>query len=746
MEDKGLDWDSGWNDQRRLRIWQSNGRFGGDNHGSAAGTTITEGNNTGLSSLGAVYPGMTISPGTRTLLGSWGKPGNNATYYGGNTANGYQVFHWVDPQDETDIAYGTGAEVVYNNTGAYTSTPDDNNQTGGIQVFDNHEMSWYIGANKNPPGLFRTDNLDGSLNSSYGGAYIVEKVKKTSSNHILDRFASPHIAVQGDYIHVAYHDRIDRSIKYWWNKRGAEYTLAEYYSNTNKDIDDVNIPSQRWINIDGGYNDYDGYTTTATSRVRIGTDRTTGDSNGEGKIPTDATKNAAGEYNAIDFNSSGYPVIAYYDMKNRNLKLAYADNARPLAGADWVVQNVVNPGPISGQYVSMRIDRSRNDRIHLSYYKSDTGELAYVSGTKKTGNRVVDAAAIVSGYGYRINTPGTTSWTSAGAANNNVNTFFVASGSSPSGTGDAYKYNPVNLVTPKTAAGLVAGNGYRITTPGDADWTKVGASANTANTSFIATGALNAGTAWEYTRGGTQTRNNLVVGNVYQIYIPGSANWMSVGASSNAAGTVFIATGKEAGGTSGNVHAQTYSGTKASTALLTGTGSSTKIYRIITVGDADWTKAGATSNNVDTVFVSTRALSFGAASEYTPAFDQGYDFSNGPVVVVDNTGMAGKWSDISIDRNGNPWITYQDITRSGTFDGAKMAYLPGAQAKDNTLWKLPANWETMNIPGRYRVQDARLSIENPLDTEPATPTWQTGWDAAVGFQSDYFRIAYFQDN
>jgi hypothetical protein len=403
----------------------------------------------------------------------------------------------------------------------------------------------------------------------------------------------------------------------------------------------------------------------------------------------------------------------------------------------------------------MRIDRTTNiNRIHLSYYKSDTGELAYVSGTKNTGGRVVDAAAIGSGYGYRIKTPGTTSWTSVGAANNNADTFFVASGSSPSGTGDAYKYNPANPLVSKTATGLVKDNGYRITTPGDVNWTSAGASANTANTTFIASGPLNAGDAWEYDRGGVATCRALTVGNIYRISLSGNdttAQWAEVGASSRAVGTVFVATRTSTGGTGTAGQAYSFGSSTgngarivSSTAIVattsTSTGTGVKIYKIRTPGDMNWTNAGAANNNIGTIFLPSKVLSIGgAASEYTPALDQSYDFSNGPV-VVDNTGMAGKWSDISIDRNGNPWITYQDITRSGTFDGAKMAYLPGALKNDAALWKVPVNWETMNIPGRYRVQDARLSIENPLDTA------DNGWDAAVGFQSDYFRAAYFQDN
>jgi hypothetical protein len=345
----------------------------------------------------------------------------------------------------------------------------------------------------------------------------VEKVRRSSSDHILDRFASPHVAVQGNYIHVAYHDRIDRSIKYWWNRSddaNAAVSLSDYYTssgNGTKTVDGVTVRNQRWINLDGGYNYYDNSNSATTgNRVRIDTDRTTSDYNDYGtSIPTDQNKSAAGEYNAIDYNSLGYPVIAYYDMKNQKLKIAYATAARPLAASQWDVQDVTVAGTPSGQYVSMRIDRTVNvNRIHLSYYKSDTGELVYISGTKSSS-------------------------------------------------------------------------------------------------------------------------------------------------------------------------------------------------------------------------------------------DQSYTFASDSMVVVDSTGAVGKWSDISIDRNGNPWITYQDLTRTGSYDGAKLAYLPGAPKNDGARWKNAANWEAMNIPARYRVQDARLSVENPLDAaDPAT----NGWDAAVGFQSDYFRAAYYQDN
>jgi hypothetical protein len=327
----------------------------------------------------------------------------------------------------------------------------------------------------------------------------VEKVRHSNSDHILDRFMSPRVAVNGDYIHVAYHDRIDRSLKYWWNKAGYAVSNANINSESSTstipiDSGSVTVYARRWINLDGGYNSYD----NTRNRVRAQSSRTA-DSNGDGATPAGSTKNAAGEFNAIDVNSDGYPVIAYYDMKNQQLKIACAGKAIPLAGDDWDVQTVSSTltGTPAGQYVSMRIDRGATpNRIHIAFFRSGTGELAYLRGTRN--------------------------------------------------------------------------------------------------------------------------------GNAY-------------------------------------------------------------------------------------------------------------DFDSDSCVAVDSTGTTGKWADISLDRAGNPWISYQDISRAGTYDTAKAAYLPDAGAD----YKDPDNWETMHVPSRYRVEDARLNIENPLDGA------DNGWDAAVGCQSDYFRITYF---
>ena len=91
------------------------------------------------------------------------------------------------------------------------------------------------------------------------------------------------------------------------------------------------------------------------------------------------------------------------------------------------------------------------------------------------------ATSLVSGVSYTICTPGSTNWTSVGAANNSAGTTFTATGPG-TGTGTAYAaYNP-------RATSLVSGVSYMICTPGTTNWTTVGASSNGSGTIFTATG------------------------------------------------------------------------------------------------------------------------------------------------------------------------------------------------------------------------------------------------------------------
>jgi hypothetical protein len=121
------------------------------------------------------------------------------------------------------------------------------------------------------------------------------------------------------------------------------------------------------------------------------------------------------------------------------------------------------------------------------------------------------------------------------------------------------------------------------------------------------------------------------------------------------------------------------------------------------------------------------------------------------VQVVDSVGSVGKWCDLSLDVDGNPWIAYQDESYRGSMDGVRMAFRNSttytkamADANGDSI----AGWETMNVPARYRVEDARIAIANfpARNTGPATPAAGNArfWKAAVAYpSSDFFRIAYY---
>jgi hypothetical protein len=117
--------------------------------------------------------------------------------------------------------------------------------------------------------------------------------------------------------------------------------------------------------------------------------------------------------------------------------------------------------------------------------------------------------------------------------------------------------------------------------------------------------------------------------------------------------------------------------------------------------------------------------------------------------AVDMGFNGGAWTDITLDESGNPWITYQDANRVNNTDGARMAY------KNTALYGANGGgWEAMTVPTvgdtagtGYNVADGRLNIEAWPPGNKVLPNYggitEPFWSAAVGYQSDKFRIAYY---
>ena len=140
--------------------------------------------------------------------------------------------------------------------------------------------------------------------------------------------------------------------------------------------------------------------------------------------------------------------------------------------------------------------------------------------------------------------------------------------------------------------------------------------------------------------------------------------------------------------------------------------------------------------------------------------------------VVDTMDGVGRWTDISLDHWGNPWIVYAYQGRQGNFDGIRMAYLSHGNTGDNnmdtnTQFNRPnfcrvtgqsiQGWEAVQMAAPFRVAYDRLNIEawpparhgDILSTMGTVAVGTAGraWGAAIGYASgagdNRFRIGYF---
>jgi len=128
--------------------------------------------------------------------------------------------------------------------------------------------------------------------------------------------------------------------------------------------------------------------------------------------------------------------------------------------------------------------------------------------------------------------------------------------------------------------------------------------------------------------------------------------------------------------------------------------------------------------------------------------------------TIDNVVTGGTWTDISVDDNGNPWIVYGDSSRTGNKDGARIAYLSsdaagylsggGTGVKFAGELTCPVTgadikgWEALTMPANYTVNSDRLNIEAwPPTLRGGTLGNAPGWNAAIGYASDMYRVGYF---
>jgi len=135
--------------------------------------------------------------------------------------------------------------------------------------------------------------------------------------------------------------------------------------------------------------------------------------------------------------------------------------------------------------------------------------------------------------------------------------------------------------------------------------------------------------------------------------------------------------------------------------------------------------------------------------------------------TVDNVVTGGQWTDISLRQDSNnvitPWIVYANSSRTGSYDGVRIAYKDSMFTRPLTDPVTGADitgWEALTMPAAYTVNDDRLNIEawppvargntvsnsgtrSQQGAQHGNGTYPSAWDAAVGYGSDMFRIGYF---
>ena len=110
----------------------------------------------------------------------------------------------------------------------------------------------------------------------------------------------------------------------------------------------------------------------------------------------------------------------------------------------------------AGTWASGQVPQN-GDTVYANGYAVTIDEAVTIGGAN---NPTVASAALVAGQWYQINFVGTSSWTNIGAANNNTNTVFLATGTT-AGTGTAKALATISTLA-NASAGAAAGGSFTI--------------------------------------------------------------------------------------------------------------------------------------------------------------------------------------------------------------------------------------------------------------------------------------------
>jgi len=317
--------------------------------------------------------------------------------------------------------------------------------------------------------------------------------------------------------------------------------------------------------------------------------------------------------------------------------------------------------------------------------------------------------------------------------------------------------NPTQVAATALNATLV----YQIRDPGTTNWVAVGAANNRTGTIFKPTGAgTGTGTAIRLAAAGPVNATTMVAGNLYYVVTTGTTVFTSFGASSNAPGTVFAATGAAIG--TGTVSRLSDNNTGASApgaqVLQTGTGLYTAVdatntgvpgdtgvavvayynaglnqlvyrYNATPTDEATWSDEIPIDSNVGGDFVDLAIENTGSTPSniihvaYHDSYSgdlkyariSAYDGTISGPYRVDSYLTVGNKLSLALSPTNVPYISYK-----GMGNTAKVAWLAGALGDGtDTDDKFTGVWESSVVPNKIVDSDTnRFGVGVGTDGRP----------------------------
>ena len=274
--------------------------------------------------------------------------------------NGVATVFWgYDPPEETAIALGSsddvsvffaanyhgGASTHWNGTAATNA--------GGIYVYDTHATPTQI-----------QNNGESSKQSK------IYRSELYTYDDELNQFKNLRITRSGDYIYLAYYDRLRGSIK---------TSVINDGTGSRPDTSTNGLP---WVTLDGDSDNIDKNGTGVSFAGGWTPFLNTNYGNG-----VTARTNATGESVAITTNSSGYPIVLYMDAETGCPRIATASSASPTNVNSWRVQGVFPSSDenynTASDYMSCAVDSQ--GYLHIAF-QNTRGQLVYAKSTNNPSN------------------------------------------------------------------------------------------------------------------------------------------------------------------------------------------------------------------------------------------------------------------------------------------------------------------------------------------------------------------------